>query len=335
MLTSIDETPLTRKQKLLLYSGGVCPRLTWPLLIQEFPTTWMDRQVDSLVTCYLKKWSGLGRSGNVALLYLPRSLGGQNLPCLSTLHKRLQVSRQCQFLTSQDSCVRFLADRGLQREQHLTRRKFRPAEVAREALSVSPGGSRKSLVRISKVLVSEEVNSALISDLQGLQRQGQMSRRTDRYNLRHDSILKTLASTIKQAIPPTSTLTADTNDSYSFPLHITATDLRPDLVWWDDSHRSLYMAELTVCFETNFEEAARRKSAKYDHLVEQAKDKGYSTELILLQVGFRGVPDLPGFEKLAKILNFHRKELTKLLEESSWLALVGSFSIWCSRNRRP
>ena len=179
MLTSIDETPLTRKQKLLLYSGGVCPRLTWPLLIQEFPTTWMDRQVDSLVTRYLKKWSGLGRSGNVALLYLPRSLGGQNLPRLSTLHKRLQVSRQCQFLTSQDSCVRFLADCGLQREQHLTRRKFRPAEVAREALSVSPGGSRKSLVRISKVLVSEEVNSALISDLQGLQRQGQMSRRTD------------------------------------------------------------------------------------------------------------------------------------------------------------
>ena len=54
-------------------------------------------------------------------------------------------------------------------------------------------------------------------------------------------------------------------------VHITATDLRPDLVWWDDSHMSLYMAELTVCFETNFEEAARRKSAKYDHLVEQVK----------------------------------------------------------------
>ena len=179
MLTSIDETPLTRKQKLRLYSGGVCPRLTWPLLIQEFPTTWMDRQVDSLVTRYLKKRSGLGRSANVALLYLPRSLGGQNLPRLSTLHKRLRISRQCQFLTSQDSCVRFLADHGLRREQHLTRRKFRPAEVAREALSVSPGGSRISLVRISKVLVSEEVNSALISDLQGLQRQGQMSRCTD------------------------------------------------------------------------------------------------------------------------------------------------------------
>ena len=42
MLSAIDDTLLTRKQKLLLYSGGVCPRLTWPLLIHEFPITWME-----------------------------------------------------------------------------------------------------------------------------------------------------------------------------------------------------------------------------------------------------------------------------------------------------
>jgi hypothetical protein len=52
MLQAIDKSLLTRKQKLLLYSGGVCPRLSWPLLIQEFFTTWMERQVDSLVTGY-------------------------------------------------------------------------------------------------------------------------------------------------------------------------------------------------------------------------------------------------------------------------------------------
>jgi hypothetical protein len=134
MLQAIDESLLTRKQKLLLYSGGVCPRLSWPLLIQEFPTTWMERQVDSLVTGYLKRWSGLGKSANTALLYLPRSLGGLNLPSPSTLHKRLQVSRQCQLLTSQDSCVRFLAERGLKNELSLARKQFRPAVEAREAL---------------------------------------------------------------------------------------------------------------------------------------------------------------------------------------------------------
>ena len=38
MLTAVDDSLLTRRQRLLLYSAGVCPRLTWPL-IQEFPVS--------------------------------------------------------------------------------------------------------------------------------------------------------------------------------------------------------------------------------------------------------------------------------------------------------
>ena len=33
-----------------------------------------------------------------------------------------------------------------------------------------------------------------------------------------------------------------------------------------------------MCFETNFEEAAQRKSAKYVDLVEQAQARGYKAE---------------------------------------------------------
>ena len=60
-----------------------------------------------------------------------------------------------------------------------------------------------------------------------------------------------------------------------------------------------------MCFETNFEEAAQRKTAKYLHLVEQAKarGRGYRSELITLQVGSRGVPDLPRFEIFAASLS--------------------------------
>ena len=91
MLQAIDESLLTRKQKLLLYSGGVCPRLSWPLMIQEFPTTWMERQVDSLVTGYLKRWSGLGKSANTALLYIPPPLAGRPESSLS-LHPPQKAS---------------------------------------------------------------------------------------------------------------------------------------------------------------------------------------------------------------------------------------------------
>ena len=35
MLTVIDETPPTRQQKLRLFKHGVCPRLSWPLLVED------------------------------------------------------------------------------------------------------------------------------------------------------------------------------------------------------------------------------------------------------------------------------------------------------------
>ena len=178
MMSAIDETHLSRKQKLRLYSAGVCPRLTWPFLIQEFPMTWMEKVVDPLVTTFLKKWSGLARAANTAILFLPHSLGGLNLPAPSTLHKKLQVSLQCQLLTSYDSCVRFLADRKLKYELNLTRKKFRPAMEARDAMKLNPGGSRKSLMKTAKGAVLEESNSSRLDYLHSLDKQGQMSRCT-------------------------------------------------------------------------------------------------------------------------------------------------------------
>ena len=93
------------------------------------------------------------------------------------------------------------------------------------------------------------------------------------YNHRHDLVLQAIAAAVRAQLSPTAILTADLSD-YNFPLHIVPTDLRPDLVWWDEVCKSLRLAELTVCFETNFAEAAQRKTAKYLGLVEQARTKG-------------------------------------------------------------
>ena len=87
MLTAVDDSLLSRSQKLLLYSAGICPRLTWPLLIQEFCISSMEKHIDPLVTRYLKKWAGLCRSCNTAILHLPTGMGGFNLPHLSTLQQ--------------------------------------------------------------------------------------------------------------------------------------------------------------------------------------------------------------------------------------------------------
>ena len=41
-------------------------------------------------------------------------------------------------------------------------------------------------------------------------------------------------------------MTMDLSDGYSFPTHIAATDLRPDIEWWNDDQKTITLVELTV-----------------------------------------------------------------------------------------
>ena len=49
LLTRVDATPVTRKQKLRLYTLGICLRITWDLTVSEFPLSWLEKNIDSLV----------------------------------------------------------------------------------------------------------------------------------------------------------------------------------------------------------------------------------------------------------------------------------------------
>ena len=105
------------------------------------------------------------------------------------------------------------------------------------------------------------------------------------YNVRHDTVLKVIADTVKEHLPPSHKLTVDL-DHYQFPIHISPTDLRPDIVLLSDSEKQQFiLAELTVSFETSFEAAAERKVTNYQDLVFRAEQAGYSTTLITLEMG--------------------------------------------------
>ena len=178
MMKAVDRTPTTRRQK-LLFSGVVCSHLTWPLLIQEFSATWVEKQLDSITTRYLKRWAGLSKPTNTAILYLPRSLGGLNFPLLSTFHQKLQVSRQCDLLTLRDGCVHSLADHSLQVELLSVRKSFKPAVSARDVLVSRPGVNTKLLVKAAKAVVVDDSNSVRLEKQQRLVSQGQLSRCLD------------------------------------------------------------------------------------------------------------------------------------------------------------
>jgi hypothetical protein len=81
-----------------------------------------------------------------------------------------------------------------------------------------------------------------------------------RYNSQHDA---ELYSTIKISLPEGTRSLADLDTDYTFPSHLAPTDLRPDVVWWNDTTKRVTLLELKIPFDTLLEDAARRKQAKY------------------------------------------------------------------------
>jgi hypothetical protein len=68
MLALVEETPLTRQQKLRLFKHGICPRLSWSLLVEDLSITWLGRELQPLATRALKRWAGFARSSNTSIL---------------------------------------------------------------------------------------------------------------------------------------------------------------------------------------------------------------------------------------------------------------------------
>ena len=153
-----------------------------------------------------------------------------------------------------------------------------------------------------------------------------------RYNARHDEVLHTIEAFMKESLPEDMTILADLNDHYQFPPVLAPTDLRPDLVAYSEETKSAILVELTVCFETNFEEARARKEAKYSELVDEVEQNGYTVDMITIEVGSRGFVNFDSFRNLQDAVGASQKELHHLLISVSSTAIKGSFTIWTNRN---
>ena len=59
MLSKVDTTLLSSRQKLRLFRDAVCPRLTWHLSLANLPISWVEKNLDTLATTFMKCWTGL------------------------------------------------------------------------------------------------------------------------------------------------------------------------------------------------------------------------------------------------------------------------------------
>ncbi|KAL7877460.1 hypothetical protein SRHO_G00041030 [Serrasalmus rhombeus] len=64
--------------------------------------------------------------------------------------------------------------------------------------------------------------------------------------------------------------------------------LRPDLVFWSNSCRRVYIIELTVPWEKTIDEAYERKRLLYSDLTAQAEERGWTVLVCPVEVGCRG-----------------------------------------------
>ena len=101
LLRKIDQIPVTRKQKMLIFKLEVCPRISWDLTINSFPLTWLETSLDPLATRYLKSWLGLAKAADPSRLFLPPNHGGLGLPSVSGLYKKLQVGKAALLMTQE------------------------------------------------------------------------------------------------------------------------------------------------------------------------------------------------------------------------------------------
>ena len=53
LLKTVDDTAVSRKQKLLLYKAGICPRLLWDLAIGDHPISWVTTALEAMATKFL------------------------------------------------------------------------------------------------------------------------------------------------------------------------------------------------------------------------------------------------------------------------------------------
>ena len=161
---------------------------------------------------------------------------------------------------------------------------------------------------------------------------------SERYTWRHDSVAQYIADTLKENLPEQMSLYADLEGHKvcggTIPPTIVQTSSRPDIVIVDSSNRSVWLLELTVSFESNFEAANRRKKERYSSLAADIEDENFQCHNLPFEIGSRGHISSENKSTLVLLhqLCQPKESLSKFMKNISKISLLASYAIYLSRN---
>jgi len=136
---------------------------------------------------------------------------------------------------------------------------------------------------------------------------------------------------VEELLPLSRKLIADFRQ-YDIPIHITATDWRPNIVLWSDSEKQLILHSWTDGLILDILwSSSREEGDNCQDLVSREERASYATTLITLEMGSRRVPHLPGFTRLAQELAISWHKLSNLFNANR-AAIITLFQILCARS---
>jgi len=152
----------------------------------------------------------------------------------------------------------------------------------------------------------------------------------DRFTWRHNSVLNSIAASLKPI--NNSTLYADLNEYHS-PSIITGDRYRPDLVL--KTSNTLYILELTVGFESNLKKNADRKKNKYKELISDLSSDYSHVKFINLSISSLGVfsSECSSFIQMLESLDFDKKQRNYVIRRMINIAIRTTYYIFCCRNK--
>ena len=163
-----------------------------------------------------------------------------------------------------------------------------------------------------------------------------VSLKTNRYTWRHNAVLAALVDYIERNLAVSWQLCADLpGRRYSLPYEMGDITARPDIFAWSTMQKQVVMFELTIPFEENITDAARRKQERYVPLCSHLSSLGWGTKLYTIQVGSRGLLDMSSLKSIENFTNSRqsKKSFLCLLHKICRIVIGCSFAIWCKRNK--
>ena len=162
----------------------------------------------------------------------------------------------------------------------------------------------------------------------------------DRFQYRHDSVLNHLVETITKHKSDQMSIFADLNgwrtNGGTIPHDLVMTEQKPDLVIVDRSltPTRVVLLELTVPWDSDssFKAALERKTARYERLAGDLRDRGFTCLNLPLEIGCRGVINARNHLVLETLFNMFKIRARKRPTASlGRIALLGSYRIWLAR----